>query len=127
MRGVAEIVNFYNLSTNEIKSKLSKLLNDRKYADASKRLSKGFRDQKETPLERALWHLEWALRNPQPDHLTSPALELGHIAANNYDVVVLFTVAAMLAVVYAWKLFAAITRLLTRRPPTLNSIQKKIK
>lgn len=109
------------MTTTEIKSKLLKLLEEPKYAIAGKRLAQDFRDQKETPLERALWHIEWAMRNPQPNYLKSPALELGHIAANNYDVVALLTIALVLMVAASWKLFTNIISITSRKSKKLNS------
>ena len=50
--------------------------------------SKHFRDQPELPLERALWWVEWILRNPDSNHLKSPAnAKLNGIQSNSYDVV----------------------------------------
>lgn len=119
--GIAEIVDFTKLSSSEVetelKLKLLKVLEDPKYAIASKQLSQSFRDQKEAPLERALWHIEWAMRNPSPDYLNSPSLKLGHIAANNYDVVALFTIVAALMVAAVGKL---LSRIFTRRPTNLT-------
>lgn len=45
-----------------------------------------FQDQPEKPLERAVWWINWVLRNPNPDHLTSPTLKLGFIKSNIYDI-----------------------------------------
>lgn len=95
---MAEAINYGNVTTNEIRSKLLKLLEDPKYAIRSKRLSHSFRDQKESPLERAVWWIEWVLRNPQPDYLTSPTLRLGHIVGSAFDVVAFLVTVAILTV-----------------------------
>lgn len=84
---VAEAIDFANVTTAEIKSKLIQLLQDPKYATKSKRLSQICRDQKETPLERAVWWIEWVLRNPHPEFLASPTLQLGHIVSSAFDVI----------------------------------------
>lgn len=36
------------------------------YKENMKIISKFFKDQKELPLDRALWWIEWAIRNPSP-------------------------------------------------------------
>lgn len=61
--------------------------------------SKHFRDQPELPLERALWWIEWKLRNPDSNHLNSPAnTKLNGIQSNSYDVIsVLILTLIMLA------------------------------
>lgn len=63
--------------------------------------SQRFKDQKEKPLERAIWWVEWILRNPQPNHIQSPVKHLGFIRANCLDIysaagLVLFTTIFML-------------------------------
>jgi glucuronosyltransferase len=63
-------------------------------------LSQRFRDQPEKPLVRATWWIEWALRNPKPDHMTSPTLQLGFLKSNSYDVLI-FVLLAIAAVIYA--------------------------
>lgn len=114
------------MSTNSIKSKLLTLLEKPKYAIKSKQLSANFRDQKETPLERALWHMEWTMRNPQPDYLKSPVLKLGRIAANNYDIIALISVAVVLIIALAWKVLVSIISILTRKSAISNHDKKKI-
>lgn len=50
--------------------------------------SKHFRDQPELPLERALWWVEWVLRNPDSNHLKTPAnMKLNGFQSNSYDVI----------------------------------------
>lgn len=105
---MAEAINFANVTTDEIRLKLLKLLEDPKYAIRSKRLSQSFRDQKETPLDRAVWWIEWVLRNPQPDYLTSPTLRLGHIVSSAFDVVA-FLVTAIILTVFIVVTLASIT------------------
>lgn len=123
---MAEIIDFSELTSNEIKSKLLKLLMDPKYAIASAKLSQSFRDQRDSPLEHALWHIEWTMRNPLAGNLKSPTLKLGHIAANNYDVVALLTVAAVFVVAAAWKLCISIASTLFGKPAILNFNRKKL-
>jgi glucuronosyltransferase len=50
-------------------------------------VSKRFRDQKEKPIDRAVWWLDWAVRNPDASHIRSPVLTLGSIQANSYDII----------------------------------------
>ena len=57
-----------------------------------KQRSKNFRDQPEHPLDRATWWLEWAIRNSKSSHLRSPAIDLGYLATNNYDILLVFVV-----------------------------------
>lgn len=49
--------------------------------------SKRFRDQREKPIDRAVWWIEYILRHPNPDHLQSPVLKLGFLRSNLFDIV----------------------------------------
>lgn len=61
--------------------------------------SKHFRDQPELPLERALWWVEWILRNPDSNHLkTSANTNLNGIQSNSYDVISVIIFAIILLV-----------------------------
>lgn len=51
------------------------------------------------PLERAVWWIEWVLRNPQPDFLRSPILQFGHIVGSAFDVVAFVVAIAILTII----------------------------
>lgn len=71
--------------------------------------SRAFRDQKETPLERALWWIEWAMRNPNPVHFESPATELNFIHIQSIDVIAFLT---LISVMIIFALFIILRKLL---------------
>lgn len=102
--GMAERVDFHKLTTEMVKEKLSKILEDPKYYENAKKLSARFRDQKETPLERAIWWTEWLLRNPDCDYLKSPVLRLGFIVGNSYDIIAIISIALFAIVVGFFKI-----------------------
>lgn len=58
-----------------------------------------FQDQPEKPLDRAVWWVNWVLRNPDPEHMLSPVMQLGFIRSNIYDVLAV-AVAILLFVIY---------------------------
>lgn len=70
--------------------------------------SKRFRDQATKPLDRAIWWIEWAIRNPNAEHLKSPILKLGNFAANLYDV---WLTLLMVLGVFAFILFKFLRRI----------------
>lgn len=76
------------MTTEIVKEKLQLILEDPKYTKNMAELSIRFRDQKEKPLDRAIWWIEWVLRNPNAmEFLKSPVLRLGLIVGNFYDVI----------------------------------------
>lgn len=62
------------------------MLNDPSYAKNMKLVSDLFRDQKEPPLERAVWWIEWMLRHPNATHLQSVGFEFNLIQLQSIDV-----------------------------------------
>lgn len=84
--GVAEKLLFQNLSIEIIRDTVLSVLENPSYLEKMKIRSHRFRDQPEKPLERAVWWIEWVLRNPDPDHIQSPVLKLGFFRANLFDI-----------------------------------------
>lgn len=98
------------MTTPIIKEKLQKVLEDPKYADNAKKLSARFRDQKEKPLDRAVWWIEWLLRNPNADYLKSPVLRLGIFTGNSFDLIVFITLVSLIIFIVLIKLIVSYTR-----------------
>lgn len=96
--GIAETVRYATFTGEELKEKLTKLLENGTYAHRVAEVSKAFRDQKESPMERAIWWIEWTMRNPNAEYMRSPVHKLGHVAANAFDVVAFFI--ALAAIVF---------------------------
>lgn len=84
---IGEDLDFYSLSYNTTKETLQKLLEDSKYMKNVQKLSEVIQDQKQEPLDYAIWWIEWLLRNPNLDNLQSPVNTLGFIAGNALDVI----------------------------------------
>lgn len=89
--GIAEAIDFQTVTTAEVKIKIRKVLEDPKYTANIKKLSKRFRDQKEKPIDRAVWWIEWLLRNPDSDYLKSPVMRIGYIVGNSHDLIAFIT------------------------------------
>lgn len=113
-RGAGETIKFKDITHERLKQELERLLGDPSYAENMKELSRAFRDQKESPLERAIWWIEWALRNPNANYMKSPVLELGYIVGNAYDVIIFLTVIVLLSSLLFYKLLKFSLRVITR-------------
>lgn len=108
--GFAEGIDFQKMTTEIIKEKLYKILNDPKYTKNAKELSVRFRDQKEKPLDRAIWWIEWLLRYPNADFLKSPVLRLGFISGNSFDVIAIITIILIIILSFLAKLLISYVR-----------------
>lgn len=123
-KGIAEEVAAKDLSAAKLTEKLRLLLSDPKYKNNVVAASKVFRDQKDTPLERGLWWIEWALRNPNAVHFKSSASDLNFFEIQSIDVIAFSTVAVVTIV---FVIVAMLRKLLKRvfgRRSTVDSKRK---
>lgn len=57
------------------------------------------------PLDRAVWWIEWILRNPDPTYLRSPTLDLGFFRSNIYDIILFYFILVPFIIWYLSKKF----------------------
>lgn len=131
--GKAEKLDYHTMTMKEIKDALQKVLENPKYLENARKLAGQFRDQKETPLERAVWWAEWLIRNPDCDYLKSPVLRLGYIVGNSYDIIaticfglLLISFLVMKLCVFILRVFMSNTSKGERRRQPANNNSKKL-
>lgn len=125
--GVAEKVDFHTMTSAMIKETLQKVLENPKYFENARQISTQFRDQKETPLARAVWWAEWLIRNPDCDYMRSPVLRVGYIVGNSYDVIAAICFGLFLALYIVMKLCSFIVRTFISKTPKEERSNKKAK
>lgn len=103
--GIAEGVEYHSLNHNDIRQTILKILEDPSYSLNAHKSSAKFKDQKEKPLDRAIWWIEWLLRNPHSEYFKSPVFRLGFISANSYDVITFVILSFALLMIVSMKLF----------------------
>ncbi|KAJ6644162.1 UDP-glycosyltransferase UGT5 [Pseudolycoriella hygida] len=74
--GMAEMLDYHTTTMELIRDTLQKVLENPKYLQNAKKMSARFQDQKEKPLDRAVWWAEWLIRNPDCDYLKSPEIRM---------------------------------------------------
>lgn len=107
--GIAEQLLIKELSSNALTEKIQLLLTDQKYKVSMIAASKAFRDQKDSPLERAIWWIEWAMRNPDAVHFKSSGSDLNFIQIESIDVIATLT---LISAVAAFAFFVILRKLL---------------
>lgn len=118
--GTSLRLNYETLTQQDIEGALREILGNPKYKSNANKRSSLFRDQPEKPLQRAIFWCEWLMRHPNDYseiQLTRVA-ELGWVAANNFDVLLIFAVVILLLLYYPVKL-------LTRKKQGGASLGKK--
>lgn len=111
-KGIAEQLLFADLSSSTLTEKLRLLLTNQKYKNNIAAASRAFRDQKDTPLERGLWWIEWAMRNPDAAHFKSPSKHLGFFGIHSMDVIAFLTIVLIVLTYGVLVLLRKIVRLI---------------
>lgn len=86
-KGVAVVVNFATLSTQELVVALNTVINDTRYKENAVKLSIIQRDQPMSPLERSVYWIEFVMRHGGAKHLRPAAHSLSWYQYHCLDVV----------------------------------------
>ncbi|KAH8294653.1 hypothetical protein KR018_000882 [Drosophila ironensis] len=88
----------WSINATELVPLIQEMMGNPKYAAAVQTKSRLFRDQKETPLERAIWWTEYVLRHEGATHLRCAARDLGFVQFHGLDTWGLLIAAALLVI-----------------------------
>lgn len=90
--GMALKLDLKSIEKDTLKDTISELLQNQKYTEAAQLRSNNFRDQMESPMERALWWVDFVARNPDVSFLRSQTLEqMNYLVKYSIDVIALLT------------------------------------
>lgn len=108
--GVAIKLEIGTLKADNFKSAIMEVLENPKFTENARKISRIFQDKPMKPLDTAIFWIEFVMRNPDAPFFKSPTLELGFLASNSLDVYLflLFLIHLILYVVY--RLFRKIFR-----------------
>ncbi|XP_050096451.1 UDP-glucosyltransferase 2-like [Anopheles aquasalis] len=123
-KGVGKRLSIEHLNTQQLIATIREIMTNESYRTNMNHMSKLFRDQPEHPLDRAVWWVEWVLRNPDATELLSHASRMHWFVKYSYDV--LLPLFAALAICCHIVLFGA-RRLFCRKAKTVgpNGKQKR--
>ncbi|GAB0099859.1 UDP-glucuronosyltransferase [Sergentomyia squamirostris] len=108
--GIGEQGNILNIDRHSFRALMEKLLRDRKYRKNARIRSEAFRDQKETPLERAVWWTEFVLRHPNMTFMRSPSLDQNFAVRHSWDVLAFFFTTILITLIVSLKLSCCVLR-----------------
>lgn len=121
-KGVGKKMFFSDLTQDKFMSLILELSETASYKVASIKLAQNLHDQKESPLERAVWWVEWMLRNPKADHLKSPMIESNVFAQHSIDIISFIVLMAASLLLIFIKITLIVWKCLFHR-----NVNKKIK
>ncbi|XP_034231003.1 2-hydroxyacylsphingosine 1-beta-galactosyltransferase-like [Thrips palmi] len=74
--GIGRRVHYQSITEDSFFETVFDVANNPKYRENMQKVRQALRDQKETPLERAVWYIEYAARTGGAPNLRSPGLQL---------------------------------------------------
>lgn len=84
------------LKKDVLKATIQTLLTNKEFSRKAQQMSRNFRDQPQKPMERALWWIEYVLRNPDVSFLTSKRLnEMNFVTKHSIDVIAFLTIVVL--------------------------------
>lgn len=90
--GYAKILDLQYLTSDKLYKAITEVIDEPKYKIQVKKRQTLLRDQKETPLERAVYWTEYVIRHKGAYHLLSPAKDLNFFQYYLLDVIFTFLV-----------------------------------
>lgn len=112
--GYALKLELSTLTVESLLKAINKVIHEPRYKNEVKKRQFLLRDQKETPLERAIYWTEYVLRHKGAIHLQSPARNLNWMQYYLLDVVFCFLVAFILLMALVYFMMKFMYYLLTR-------------
>ena len=112
-------LNVRTVDKETLQRTISELLTNKKYTEAAQLRSRNFQDQKETPMERALWWVDYIVRNPDVSFLQNAKLKRqNYVVKHSIDVIAFLVVVLVGAFLAVAKLICFIFCSKTRKSRT---------
>lgn len=114
----AEILGFgikgeiLDITEEKLTPLIRRVLDDPRYMQKAKQLSEIFRDQQETPVERAVFWTEYVLRHKGAPHLRSPAANLNQFQYHCIDVIIFLAFGIITVLLFAYNLLKLLFKIL---------------
>lgn len=109
-QGWAITLDFDHINDTSLSDSIQELLTNRTYKNTAQRLSQLFRDRPMTPLQTAVYWIEYVLKYDGARHMQSPAVHLNFIQKNSFDILFCLAVALYISIRVIVKLFKLILR-----------------
>lgn len=95
--GMGVQLDISEITKESLQNAISEILGDERYTQAARLRSRNFQDQKEKPIERALWWIDFIARSPDVSFLRNQKLErMNYFTKHSIDVIVFLTILFLL-------------------------------
>ncbi|GLH07895.1 uncharacterized protein GBIM_13283 [Gryllus bimaculatus] len=123
--GYAIQIPYKEFSGTTLRDALNEMFSNTRYSENAKHLSRLFRDQPETPLERAIWWIEYTSRHKGAPHLQSAAKDLSWYQYHLLDVYVVILGIVLLFIISFWWFSSFLYRILFLKQNKVTSQSQK--
>ncbi|KAA0724347.1 UDP-glucuronosyltransferase 2A1 [Triplophysa tibetana] len=120
VKGTAKNVDFSTLDRSVFLEALKEVLYNSSYRENMQRLSKLHRDQPMKPLDRAVFWIEFVMRNRGAPHLRTQSFRMSWIAYHSIDVILTLTVAVFIFVYLSIYVIRHVFRVLFKKKVKLE-------
>lgn len=103
-------VSYQNISEESLSQALNEVLNNKIYSDNIKLISKRLKDQPQQPMEKAIYWIEYVLRNDGAHYMQSSAQYLNFIEYYNLDIYSVFAMIIFIVIFLPVLVFRKIKR-----------------
>lgn len=108
-------VTYPNLTENALSWALNEVINNEKYSKKVKEIASRLKDQPQTPMERAVFWVEYVARHEGAHFMQTSAQYLNFIEYNNLDIYATFSAFAFLAIFIPIFIFRKIVKFLLKK------------
>ncbi|CRL02298.1 CLUMA_CG015181, isoform A [Clunio marinus] len=122
--GVSEKLSILDFTEEELYNAIKNMIQNPKYMKKIKSISSATRDRQQTPLEEAVYWIEWYIRHPEVD-LQGPGLEMNIFVRHSFDVFAFVFIIAFIIFYWKIKLFWAFIKYFCLSKKSVDEKQKK--
>lgn len=90
--GTGTTLLYHDINEENLERILHEFLKDDSYLTRARELSRRFKDRPMSPLDTAMYWIEYVIRNKGADHIKSPSLNMNWITYNMLDVYAFFLI-----------------------------------
>ncbi|XP_065368755.1 UDP-glucosyltransferase 2-like [Calliphora vicina] len=122
--GYALSLKLDEITRESFKSTIMELLSNDRYTKRVQQLSKRYRDQPQTPLDTAIYWIEYVLRHEGAPHMRNAGVDLNYFQQNNIDVVAILAGGFLLFIIVLVIFIGFVVKLLCGKKRTNKSSDK---
>lgn len=114
-QGWAIILDFDHLNEMILSSSIQEMLTNSSYKSTVDKLSQLFRDRPMSPLQTAIYWIEYVIRHDGAKHMQSPAVHLNFFQKNSLDILLFLVIILYILV----KIMAKVLKFIVKYRPLL--------